>query len=105
MSEETTPAAGTFDLVIRGQRILTTAGITAREVGIRGGVIAAITTVPARSSAREMVGGSPVPRSGTDAAGCGGAGCGGAGRGGAGRGGSVPIGSARAVPVGRYPGT
>ena len=42
MSEETTPAAGTFDLVIRGQRILTTAGITAREVGIRNGVIVAI---------------------------------------------------------------
>ncbi|MDI3195640.1 hypothetical protein QK290_15190, partial [Pseudarthrobacter sp. AL07] len=31
-----------FDLVIRGQRILTTAGITAREVGIRDGVIVAI---------------------------------------------------------------
>ncbi|MDI3196287.1 hypothetical protein QK290_18020, partial [Pseudarthrobacter sp. AL07] len=42
MSEETTPAAGEFDLVIRGQRILTTAGITAREVGIRDGVIVAI---------------------------------------------------------------
>ncbi|MET3142746.1 UNVERIFIED_ORG: dihydroorotase-like cyclic amidohydrolase, partial [Arthrobacter sp. UYEF2] len=42
MTEETTPAAGSFDLVIRGQRILTTAGITAREVGIRDGVIVAI---------------------------------------------------------------
>ncbi|HAP89128.1 MAG TPA: allantoinase, partial [Arthrobacter bacterium] len=28
--------------VIRGRRILTTAGITAREVGIRNGVIVAI---------------------------------------------------------------
>ncbi|NKX56749.1 allantoinase AllB [Arthrobacter mobilis] len=31
-----------FDLVIRGERILTTAGITAREVGVRNGKIAAI---------------------------------------------------------------
>jgi allantoinase len=31
-----------FDLVIRGRRILTTAGIAAREVGVRGGRIAAI---------------------------------------------------------------
>ena len=31
-----------FDLVIRGQRILTTAGIAAREVGVRGGKIVAI---------------------------------------------------------------
>ena len=32
----------TFDLVIRGQRVLTTAGIAPREVGVRGGRIAAI---------------------------------------------------------------
>lgn len=31
-----------FDLVIRGRRILTTAGIAAREVGVRGGKIVAI---------------------------------------------------------------
>ncbi len=36
MSEET------YDLVIRGQRILTTAGIVSREVGVRDGVIVAI---------------------------------------------------------------
>ena len=32
----------TFDLVIRGQRVLTTAGIAPREVGVRGGKIVAI---------------------------------------------------------------
>ncbi|MET3923689.1 allantoinase AllB [Arthrobacter sp. UYEF20] len=31
-----------YDLVIRGQRVLTTAGIAAREVGVRDGVIVAI---------------------------------------------------------------
>ncbi|MBG0740757.1 allantoinase AllB [Paeniglutamicibacter antarcticus] len=31
-----------FDLVIRGQRVLTSDGIAAREVGVRGGVIAAV---------------------------------------------------------------
>lgn len=31
-----------FDLVIRGRRILTTAGIAAREVGVRGGKIVAL---------------------------------------------------------------
>ena len=36
MSEET------FDLVIRGQRVLTTAGIAPREVGVRGCKIVAI---------------------------------------------------------------
>ena len=35
-------AIGAYDLVIRGQRILTTAGLAAREVGIRDGVIVAI---------------------------------------------------------------
>ncbi len=39
----TTPHADTeFDLVFRGKNILTTAGIVAREVGIRDGVIVAI---------------------------------------------------------------
>ena len=33
---------GTFDLVIRGQRVLTTAGTAPREVGVRGGKIAAV---------------------------------------------------------------
>ncbi|MET3721299.1 dihydroorotase-like cyclic amidohydrolase [Arthrobacter sp. UYEF21] len=31
-----------YDLVIRGRRVLTTAGIAAREVGVRSGKIAAI---------------------------------------------------------------
>ncbi|MEO5778478.1 MAG: amidohydrolase family protein, partial [Arthrobacter oryzae] len=31
-----------YDLVVRGRRVLTTAGIAAREVGIRGGRIVAI---------------------------------------------------------------
>ena len=31
-----------YDLVVRGRRVLTTAGITAREVGIRGGKIVTI---------------------------------------------------------------
>ena len=35
-------AIGAYDLVIRGQRILTTAGLAAREVGIRDGIIVAI---------------------------------------------------------------
>ncbi|WP_026553946.1 allantoinase AllB [Arthrobacter sp. 35W] len=39
MSESSKPQ---FDLVFRGQRILTTAGIVAREVGVRDGLIAAI---------------------------------------------------------------
>ncbi|MDQ6754731.1 MAG: allantoinase AllB [Actinomycetota bacterium] len=47
MSNDSTPgsAASTepaFDLVIRGRRILTSAGIVAREVGVRDGVIVAI---------------------------------------------------------------
>ncbi|MEO5781205.1 allantoinase AllB [Arthrobacter sp. PAMC25284] len=39
MSESTGPE---YDLVVRGRRVLTTAGIAAREVGIRGGRIVAI---------------------------------------------------------------
>ncbi|MET3949142.1 N-acyl-D-aspartate/D-glutamate deacylase, partial [Arthrobacter sp. UYCu512] len=39
MSETTRPE---YDLVVRGRRVLTTAGIAAREVGIRGGRIVAI---------------------------------------------------------------
>ena len=38
MSEEIAP----FDLVIRGERMLTGAGIVPGEVGVRGGVIVAI---------------------------------------------------------------
>ncbi|MCW4466818.1 allantoinase AllB [Glutamicibacter sp. MNS18] len=47
MSTETETSSNTestthFDLVLRGERILTTAGITAREVGIKDGKIVAI---------------------------------------------------------------
>ncbi|MFD1212297.1 allantoinase AllB [Arthrobacter sp. GCM10027362] len=44
-----------FDLVIRGGRILTTAGITAREVGIRDGRIVAIEPLGNRLTGREVV--------------------------------------------------
>lgn len=36
------PAATQYDLVLRGERILTTAGISAREIGVRDGKIMAI---------------------------------------------------------------
>ncbi|WP_350351012.1 allantoinase AllB [Microbacterium sp. A8/3-1] len=50
MSQETEQHAGAssdptgehYDLVIRGQRVLTSAGISPREVGVRGGVIVAM---------------------------------------------------------------
>jgi allantoinase len=44
-----------FDLVIRGRRILTTAGVVAREVGVRGGKIVAIEPLGARLRGREAV--------------------------------------------------
>jgi allantoinase len=44
-----------FDLVIRGERILTTAGITAREVGIREGRIVAIEPLGNRLQGREVI--------------------------------------------------
>jgi hypothetical protein len=37
-------AAEHYDLVIRGRRVLTTAGISAREVGVRGGKVVALPT-------------------------------------------------------------
>ncbi|MDO5711351.1 MAG: allantoinase AllB [Micrococcales bacterium] len=40
--DSSTPREHTFDLVVRGERVLTTAGIVPREVGIRDGRIAAI---------------------------------------------------------------
>ena len=49
MSEET------YDVVFRGQRVLTTAGIAAREVGIRGGVIVAIEPLGNGLSGREVI--------------------------------------------------
>ena len=49
MSEET------FDLVIRGRRILTTAGIAAREVGVRGGRIVAIEPLGNGLSGAEVI--------------------------------------------------
>ncbi|WP_223622757.1 allantoinase AllB [Microbacterium sp. EST19A] len=50
MSQETEQHAGAssdptgehYDLVIRGQRVLTSAGVSPREVGVRGGVIVAM---------------------------------------------------------------
>jgi allantoinase len=45
----------TYDVVFRGQRVLTTAGIAAREVGIRGGVIAAIEPLGNGLSGREVI--------------------------------------------------
>ena len=44
-----------FDLVIRGQRILTTAGIAPREVGVRGGKIVALEPLGNGLSGREVV--------------------------------------------------
>ena len=49
MSEET------YDLVFRGRQVLTTAGIAAREVGIRDGVIVAIAPLGNGLSGREVV--------------------------------------------------
>ncbi len=40
--EANSAAKAQFDLVLRGERILTTAGITAREIGVRDGKIVAI---------------------------------------------------------------
>ena len=39
--EANSAAKAQFDLVLRGERILTTAGITAREIGVRDGKIVA----------------------------------------------------------------
>jgi allantoinase len=44
-----------FDLVIRGQRVLTTAGIAPREVGVRGGRIAAVEPLGTGLSGAEVV--------------------------------------------------
>lgn len=59
MTEETSAQAvdrGTgFDLVVRGRNIMTTAGIGAREVGIRDGVIAAIEPLGNGLQGREVI--------------------------------------------------
>ncbi|KRE58533.1 hypothetical protein ASG92_23015, partial [Arthrobacter sp. Soil736] len=44
-----------YDLVIRGRRILTTAGIAAREVGVRGGKIVAIEPLGNSLSGAEVI--------------------------------------------------
>ncbi len=44
-----------LDLVIRGRRILTTAGIAAREVGVRGGTIVAIEPLGSGLSGTEVI--------------------------------------------------
>jgi allantoinase len=59
MTEETSTQAvdrGTgFDLVVRGKNIMTTAGIGAREIGIRDGVIAAIEPLGNGLQGREVI--------------------------------------------------
>ena len=45
----------TFDLVIRGQRVLTTAGTAPREVGVRGGKIAAVEPLGIGLSGAEVI--------------------------------------------------
>lgn len=42
MADDATTEAQVFDLVIRGQRVLTTAGIAPREVAVRDGVVVAM---------------------------------------------------------------
>jgi allantoinase len=44
-----------YDLVIRGERILTTAGVAAREVGVRDGSIVAIEPLGNRLQGRELL--------------------------------------------------
>ncbi|MFQ4150595.1 allantoinase, partial [Arthrobacter sp. LAPM80] len=44
-----------FDLVIRGKRVLTTAGIAAREVGVRNGVVIALEPLGNKLRGREVI--------------------------------------------------
>lgn len=44
-----------FDLVIRGKRVLTTAGIAAREVGVRNGVVIALEPLGNNLQGREVI--------------------------------------------------
>ena len=44
-----------FDLVVRGQRTLTTAGIVAREIGIRDGRVVAIEPLGSGLTGTEIV--------------------------------------------------
>ncbi|ALE05788.1 allantoicase [Arthrobacter sp. ERGS1:01] len=46
---------GVFDLVIRGAKVLTTAGIAPREVGIRDGVVIALEPLGNNLSGREVI--------------------------------------------------
>lgn len=48
-------AAEGFDLVIRGERVLTAAGIGAREVGVRNGTVAALVPLGAGLRGRETI--------------------------------------------------
>ena len=50
-----TVGARDFDLVIKGSKILTTAGITDREVGIRGGKIAAIEPLGSNLRSQDVI--------------------------------------------------
>ncbi|WP_026538115.1 allantoinase AllB [Arthrobacter sp. 9MFCol3.1] len=45
----------TYDVVFRGRQVLTTAGVAAREIGIQGGVIAAIEPLGTGLSGREVI--------------------------------------------------
>ncbi|MFQ4150607.1 allantoinase, partial [Arthrobacter sp. LAPM80] len=51
----TDPTSNTFDLVIRGKRVLTTAGIAAREVGVRNGVVVALEPLGNKLRGREEI--------------------------------------------------
>lgn len=63
MSQETEQHAGAssdptgehYDLVIRGQRVLTSAGVSPREVGVRGGVIVAMQPLGNNLSGDEII--------------------------------------------------
>ncbi|MFC8304064.1 allantoinase AllB [Specibacter sp. NPDC057265] len=54
-SVEVDPQGQLYDLVIRGQRVLTTAGIAAREVGVRDGVVIALEPLGNYLQGREVI--------------------------------------------------
>jgi len=54
-TEEFTAADGDFDLVIRGAKVLTTAGIVPREVGVRDGVVIALEPLGNNLTGRQVI--------------------------------------------------
>ncbi len=54
-TEENTTQGGLFDLVFRGRRVLTTAGIVPREVGVRDGVVIALEPLGNNLQGREVI--------------------------------------------------